>query len=152
MGTGPYSLSPTVAKCAANKEVDTAFSCSPPHPASPAHAYSRAISVGVRPLASISDASAWAIRARVVRVLGPKWRAFVQGVASWRSATNAVLLGTWLRRANKVCSARSSSKHVPDGSGSGERSRGAAAGAAGATSRVVDWGVIAGISRLGQAN
>ena len=26
MGTGPYSLSPTVAKCAANKEVNTAFS------------------------------------------------------------------------------------------------------------------------------
>ena len=51
-----------------------------------------------------------------------------------------------------MCSAWSSSEHVPDGSGIGERGRGRAAGAAGVTSGVADWGVIAGISRLEQVN
>ena len=92
--------------------------------------------MGVRSLASISAASAWVIRVRVVQVVGPKWLALVQGVANYYNAENAALLGMWLRMANSACSTLSSSDHIPEGMGRGERDGVRVARAATATSGV----------------
>ena len=146
-GTGPCSLRPTCAKWSASNEADTARSYRPLQPAPPAHAYSSTMSVGVRPCTSMSAANAWAIRARELRVLGPKWRAVVHVVASCRRATNAWLLGTWFRRANRAYSALSSSYPITGGSGRGWRRGGGEAGAAVAASGMA--GVV-GMTRTGK--
>ena len=68
-------------------------------------------------------------------------------MASCRRATNAWLLGTWFRRANKAYSALSSSYPITGGSGRGWRRGGGEAGAAGAASGMA--GVV-GMTRTGK--
>ena len=148
-GTGPCSLRPTCAKWSASNEADTARSYRPLQPAPPAHAYSSTMSVGVRPCTSMSAANAWAIRARELWVLGPKWRAVVHVVASCRRATNAWLLGTWFRRANRAYSALSSSYPITGGSGRGWRRGGGEAGAAVAASGMAGVGGMTRTGKLG---